>query len=137
MKRGAQLGNLCGIGNVNNLRHGHACRNIRGNKGTREYYSWQSMIQRCTNSNVRQFLDYGGRGITVCERWRRFENFLADMGLRPEGKSLGRLDNDKGYSPENCKWQTVKEQCANRRPPRNTARRIIFKLAKLQAASIW
>lgn len=74
------------------------------------------MVQRCTNPNCRRFADWGGRGITVCERWESFENFLADMGERPEGMTLDRRDNDGDYEPGNCRWATPKEQRANQRP---------------------
>jgi len=74
---------------------------------------WDSMVQRCTNSNRKDFARYGGRGITVCERWLKFENFLADMGERPAGLSLERRRNDEGYSKGNCYWATVKQQNRN------------------------
>jgi hypothetical protein len=73
------------------------------------------MLQRCTNPNYPQYADYGGRGITVCKRWRVFKNFLDDMGVRPEGLTLDRKNNSKGYSPANCKWATRAEQQRNRR----------------------
>lgn len=74
------------------------------------------MIERCTNPNHEHWNDYGGRGIRVCERWQRFENFLADMGLKPHPKlTLERVDNELGYYKENCKWATQAEQNANRR----------------------
>ena len=79
------------------------------------------MIQRCANENHIAFFRYAGRGITVCDRWRGehgFENFLADMGERPEGTTLDRRDNDTGYTPQNCRWATRKEQRANQRQPR-------------------
>jgi hypothetical protein len=86
------------------------------------YFAWEGMIQRCTNPNWRQWHNYGGRGITVCERWRTFVNFLADMGERPEGRhgkiaeySLDRIDNNGNYEPGNCRWATVAEQHSNKR----------------------
>jgi hypothetical protein len=79
------------------------------------------MIERCTNENDAQFADYGGRGITVCDRWREsFSNFVYDMKPRPYGKTLDRIDNDGGYALRNCQWATKKEQAANRRKPRRT-----------------
>lgn len=83
---------------------------------TRTYKSWDSMKQRCNNPNAPDFPNYGGRGIYVCSRWKdSYQNFLSDMGERPEGKSLDRIDNSKGYEPNNCKWSTASEQQRNRR----------------------
>jgi hypothetical protein len=73
------------------------------------------MRQRCNYSGHKSYVDYGARGIKVCTRWDSFENFLADMGLRPEGKTIGRIDNQKGYGPDNCRWETMIEQQRNRR----------------------
>lgn len=73
------------------------------------------MIARCTNPNNVMFYLYGGRGITVCERWRTFDNFLADMGPRPDGLTLDRIDPEGHYEPGNCRWATPKEQQENRR----------------------
>lgn len=86
-----------------------------GGTGSREYTTWKAMWQRCTNPRASKYRYYGGRGITVCARWRDFEAFLADMGPRPAGKSIDRVDPDGDYEPGNCRWATQREQVANRR----------------------
>jgi len=86
-----------------------------GMEGTRIYNVWASMLQRCRNPNHRAFHNYGGRGITVCKRWEKFENFFADMGLPPPNRSLDRRDNNRGYTPDNCRWATRSEQNRNQR----------------------
>lgn len=92
--------------------HGHS---VGGHSLT--YSSWISMLSRCHNENRTNYHHYGGRGITVCPRWREsFENFLADMGERPAGKSIDRIDPDGNYEPDNCRWATQAEQLRNRRP---------------------
>lgn len=91
------------------LRHGHG----RGS-GTAEYRIWSNMVSRCNNSRHASYLWYGARGIRVCERWLTFENFLADVGLRPSSKhSLDRIDVNGGYCPENVRWATATQQARN------------------------
>lgn len=82
---------------------------------TKIYYLWAHMISRCSNPNSDNYHNYGGRGITVCERWKTFENFFVDMGEPSKGLTLDRIDNEKGYSKDNCRWATQKEQCNNTR----------------------
>jgi hypothetical protein len=80
------------------------------------YTIWRSMLSRCYNPKDRQYRDYGGRGITVCEEWRyNYKRFYADMAPRPSGLSIDRKDNNGNYSKENCKWSTRKEQQRNQR----------------------
>jgi hypothetical protein len=93
------------------LKHGHA---VNG-KQSRTYMTWTAMLARCENSKDSRFRDYGGRGITVCLRWHKFENFLADMGERPAGKTIGRRDNNGQYCKDNCRWETPMQQSANSR----------------------
>ena len=93
-----------------NTVHGHASR--AGISPT--YSSWQRMLDRCLNKNNPRYAYYGGIDITVCERWLYFQNFLEDMGEKPEGLTLERINNNQGYYPENCKWATYDEQAANK-----------------------
>lgn len=83
---------------------------------TPAYESWRGMVQRTTNPNFAGWKYYGGRGITMCDRWSLFENFFTDMGPRPDGLTLDRIDVDGNYEPGNCRWATPTEQVANRRP---------------------
>jgi hypothetical protein len=91
-------------------------RKRHGMSRTPEHGAWLDMRRRCEDANRAQFKDYGDRGISVCKRWQVFENFYADMGSRPSPRhSVGRINNNKGYSPSNCRWETPEQQSLNRR----------------------
>lgn len=110
---------------VRSTRHGHT----KGGTATREYTTWAAMLKRCYHKNHRHYDLYGGRGISVCERWRGPNGFLAfleDMGERPPGKTIDRFpDKDGNYEKSNCRWATWAEQARNRNPKRWRRRPVI------------
>lgn len=93
-----------------NYKHGHT----KGKRRSAEHSVWTDMHKRCNNPKHKYYSRYGGRGITVCSRWHSFQFFLADMGKRPKGHCLERLNNNGHYTPENCIWATAKQQARNR-----------------------
>jgi hypothetical protein len=92
------------------LKHGHS----RAGQHTETYSIWKAIIQRCNNPKNTRYNSYGNRGIAVCQEWLHFENFLKDMGERPKGLSIDRINNDGNYCKENCRWATIDEQMNNR-----------------------
>ena len=97
------------------MKHGHTWKG----GASREYRTWTAMIARCHNPKAPNYHKYGGRGIMVSERWRAsFESFLADMGPRPDGTSIDRINGAAGYGPDNCRWATASQQNSNRRTAR-------------------
>jgi hypothetical protein len=102
------------LGRIKTLTHGQS----RRGQWSQTYRTWANMHWRVKSSSARNAPYYRDRGITVCARWTSFELFLADMGPRPFGKSLDRINNDLGYGPNNCRWATAQQQSQNRRPRR-------------------
>lgn len=103
-----------------------------GMSKTAIHQAWRVMRDRCNNPNSKSYHNYGGRGIKVCERWESFSNFLSDMGVRPEGCDIDRIDNDKGYSPENCRWVTRSQNLRNTR----IARMLTYK-GEMLSEHVW
>jgi hypothetical protein len=105
---------------ITQLNKTYSARRKHGLAGTPEYHAWHDMVSRCNKTSHESYTDYGGRGITVCERWHNFENFISDMGSRPSpSHSLERVNNSEGYYPENCIWATRFEQAINKRARKN------------------
>lgn len=94
-------------------------RILHGQTNTKEFFAWRGILSRCNDKNSKSYSSYGGRGIFVCDRWLEFKNFYEDMGKAPSKKhSIDRINNDKGYFKENCRWATSKMQVLNRRNTR-------------------
>lgn len=117
-------GNTKSCGCIGHARHGMT--------GSRTHDSWSGMRSRCTNKKSKDWPQYGGRGISICRRWNTFENFLSDMGQRPKGLSLDRIDVNGNYEPDNCRWATNTRQQRNRR-----CTRFIEHCGKRQSINDW
>jgi len=113
-----------------------ALAKTHGQYGTPAYKVWDGMMQRCGNPNNTGYKRYGGAGITVCERWRDFANFLSDMGERPKGLSIDRIDNTRGYEPGNCRWATSRQQRMNQSVPTITLEQASA-IRSMRAATGW
>ena len=116
--------NMCMKHYMRKRKHGSTeiveSRIIHGMTGTPEHYAWKAMNSRCSNQYSKDYSNYGARGITVCDEWaNNFQSFYDDMGVRPDGTSIDRIDNDGDYERGNCRWSTPREQSLNQRIPKN------------------
>jgi hypothetical protein len=135
-RESAAIAGRSNIGNKYTWKHGHS-KHSSGKKQSASYNSWLAAKQRCLDPNQKDYPNYGGANppVTICDRWKdSFENFLADMGERPAGTTLGRLDDRGNYEPGNCAWQTSAEQANNRRPDRKYANQFTVQTAEQIAA---
>lgn len=106
--------------------HCYCKKRRHGMHNTSIYHTWEAMIQRCKNPNSQSYSRYGARGIKVCKRWLKFENFYEDMGPRPINRSIERINNDGNYEPNNCRWATAFEQSINKSNTKLTALDVRF-----------
>lgn len=120
----------CGCKNIESFVARSVARNrVHGKSGTRTHDIWQGMWKRCTNPNTDSSAYYIGRGITVCDAWKDFRAFLADMGEAPIGCSIDRINNDAGYSKDNCRWATATQQSRNARSKHGLVRGVHWHIA--------
>lgn len=128
-KISAQIGTVLNRGKTTGC---YSCANTKhGMINTAVYKTWADMKNRCYNPNVSEYPNYGGRGIKVCERWHKFENFYADMKDKPINRTLDRINNNGNYEPGNCRWSTNSEQQQNRRVTRLT-KEMVYNLRVLK-----
>lgn len=101
------------------------------------YRTWKGMRERCNNPNHKDYAIYGGKGVSVCSRWDNFEFFVSDMGCRPSGKTLDRIDPNKNYCPENCRWATHKEQALNQKKRKTGFKKGAYSCSKTGHSGIY
>ncbi len=112
----------------NKFKHGHSTKS----QTSKTYRTWSNMLTRCNNPKTRGYENYGGRGITVCQRWWKFVNFLEDMGEAPKGHQIDRTDNDGNYCKSNCRWVTPASNSRNKR-----SNHLVVFMGKTQCLSVW